>query len=51
MRLVLDDCPRRARQEASAASDATISRAATRFEKRGLRLGHEVADLAYQRRP
>jgi len=51
MRLVLDDCPQLARQEASSTSDSTVSRAATRFEKRGLRLGHEVADLAYRRRP
>jgi tRNA (guanine-N7-)-methyltransferase len=54
MRLVLDDCALLARQDASAAGTATDSpaaRAATRFEKRGLRLGHEVTDLAYQRRP
>ena len=51
MRLVLDDCALLARQEASAPSGSTVNRAATRFEKRGLRLGHEVADLAYRRRP
>jgi hypothetical protein len=36
---------------AGAAADSTAARAATRFEKRGLRLGHEVADLAYRRWP
>lgn len=54
MQLVLDDCPMLERQDASTASAAASSpaaRTATRFEKRGLRLGHEVADLAYRRRP
>jgi len=51
MRLVLDACPLLARQHADAAPVAPAARAATRFEQRGLRLGHEVADLAYQRRP
>jgi tRNA (guanine-N7-)-methyltransferase len=51
MRLVLDSCPLLVRQDASAPSDSPATRAATRFEQRGLRLGHEVADLAYQRRP
>ena len=51
MRLVLDSCPLLARQHADAAPVAPAARAATRFEQRGLRLGHEVADLAYQRRP
>ena len=51
MRLVLDACPLLARQHADAPPVAPAARAATRFEQRGLRLGHEVADLAYQRRP
>ena len=51
MQLVLDACPLLARQHADAPPVAPAARAATRFEQRGLRLGHEVADLAYQRRP
>ena len=30
-------------------SDDPVGRAATRFERRGLRLGHSVSDLAYRR--
>ena len=54
MQLVLDDCPLLECQDASAAGvnvDSPAPRAATRFEKRGLRLGHEVTDVAYRRRP
>ena len=51
MRLVLDECPLLVRQEASAPGDSPAVRAATRFEQRGLRLGHEVTDVAYRRRP
>ena len=45
MRVVLDDCPLLA-----TATDARLERAVTRFEQRGLRLGHSVRDLAYERR-
>ena len=48
MRLVLDACPL---LSAVAPGDLTLeptSRAATRFERRGLRLGHRVSDLVYQ---
>ena len=51
MQLVLDACPLLARQDAGTPTDSSATRAATRFEQRGLRLGHEVADLAYRRRP
>jgi len=50
MRLVLDDSPALERAAAGASAPASASRAATRFEQRGLRLGHEVTDLAYTRR-
>jgi tRNA (guanine-N7-)-methyltransferase len=57
MRLVLDACPMLAAAAATgvagtaeAASANFAARAATRFERRGLRLGHEVTDLAYVRR-
>jgi len=49
MQLVLDACP--ALEAAAAApADADAVRAPTRFERRGLRLGHGVSDLAYRRR-
>ena len=55
MRLVLDACPLLAAVgsvsgSGAAGSGGTAARAATRFEQRGLRLGHEVTDLAYERR-
>ena len=45
MREVLDACV----LFAPLGSSDTTGRAATRFERRGLRLGHAVSDLAYQR--
>ena len=45
MREVLGTCMR----FAPLGSHDTLGRAATRFERRGLRLGHAVSDLAYQR--
>jgi tRNA (guanine-N7-)-methyltransferase len=48
MRLVLDACPL---LEPLVPQDAGSSRRdATRFEQRGLRLGHQVRDLMYRRR-
>ena len=48
MRLVLDACPMLKPLAAGEPFDQPAGRAATRFERRGLRLGHQVADLAYQ---
>ncbi len=45
MRVVLDDCP----LLATATDLRLVERAMTRFEQRGLRLGHRVCDLAYER--
>ena len=45
MRAVLDGCP----QLAAASSGHPAQRAATRFERRGLRLGHGVCDLVFER--
>ena len=48
MQLVLDACPLLA-PHAPLAGEAGTARAATRFERRGLRLGHAVRDLLYER--
>ena len=55
IRLVIDDCMH---FEALASGDADEGaqptaqrRAQTRFERRGLRLGHEVSEFCYRRRP
>ncbi len=48
MRLVLDGCPALA-PSALRAGAGQAARAATRFERRGLRLGHTVCDLVYER--
>ncbi|HVN99455.1 MAG TPA: tRNA (guanosine(46)-N7)-methyltransferase TrmB [Steroidobacteraceae bacterium] len=45
MRAVLDGCP----QLATATGGHAPLRAATRFERRGLRLGHGVCDLVFER--
>jgi tRNA (guanine-N7-)-methyltransferase len=45
MRAVLDDCP----LLATVTDEHLPARAATRFEQRGLRLGHGVSDLIYAR--
>jgi tRNA (guanine-N7-)-methyltransferase len=45
MRVVLDGCP----LLATVTNEQLISRATTRFEQRGLRLGHDVCDLTYVR--
>ncbi len=50
MQLVLDACPALSGLEGEAARTRSAARAATRFESRGLRLGHEVRDLLYRRR-
>ena len=50
MRLVLDACPLLASLAAGTPDHEHAGRAATRFERRGLRLGHQVSDFAYQRR-
>lgn len=50
MRIVLDACPLLAPEGDSAAAAAAQARIATRFEQRGLRLGHGVTDLVYRRR-
>ena len=47
MRLVLDACPL---LEPLAVATTGGERAATRFDRRGLRLGHQVSDLGYRRR-
>ena len=56
IRMVLDDC-RDFEALASGAADRDLSatlptprRAQTRFERRGLRLGHEVSEFCYRRR-
>ncbi|MDE2219634.1 MAG: tRNA (guanosine(46)-N7)-methyltransferase TrmB [Gammaproteobacteria bacterium] len=49
MQLVLDACPSLA-PPAGRAGATGAARAATRFERRGLRLGHAVRDLVYERR-
>ena len=48
MRLVLDACPSLA-PLALRADEGRAAREATRFEQRGLRLGHAVCDLVYAR--
>jgi tRNA (guanine-N7-)-methyltransferase len=48
MRLVLGACPSLV-PLAPSAGDGRSARAATRFEQRGLRLGHAVCDLVYER--
>jgi len=48
MRLVLDACPSLAPLALRADAGQAV-RAATRFEQRGLRLGHAVCDLVYER--
>jgi hypothetical protein len=48
MRLVLDACPSLAPLTLHS-GDSQVARAATRFEQRGLRLGHAVCDLVYER--
>jgi len=45
MREVLDQCP----LLATVTDERAAMRAATRFEQRGLRLGHSVRDLVYAR--
>ena len=45
MRAVLDTCP----VLATVTDERLPARAATRFEQRGLRLGHGVSDLIYER--
>ena len=49
MRLVLDTCPLLTPLAGPASTHETAGRVATRFERRGLRLGHRVSDLAYRR--
>jgi tRNA (guanine-N7-)-methyltransferase len=49
MSLVLDACPLLAAVVADGSAAETPGRAATRFERRGLRLGHQVRDLLYRR--
>jgi tRNA (guanine-N7-)-methyltransferase len=49
MRLVLDACPLLALVVPDAALGESSGRSATRFERRGLRLGHQVSDLMYRR--
>jgi tRNA (guanine-N7-)-methyltransferase len=48
MRLVLDGCPSLA-PLVLRAGEGQAARAVTRFEQRGLRLGHAVCDLVYER--
>lgn len=50
MRLVLDACPMLEPVAVTPAAGDAAGRALTRFEQRGLRLGHAVTDLAYRRR-
>ncbi len=47
--LVLDACPLLAALDPEATPAALPGRAATRFERRGLRLGHQVRELVYRR--
>ncbi len=49
MRLVLDACPRLGLVLPDSALGESPGRGATRFERRGLRLGHQVHDLMYRR--
>jgi tRNA (guanine-N7-)-methyltransferase len=49
MRLVLDACPMLAVIVPESDTPESTGRAATRFERRGLRLGHQVHDLSYRR--
>ena len=49
MRITLSACPSLAPEGDSASTAAAKARIATRFEQRGLRLGHEVTDLVYSR--
>jgi tRNA (guanine-N7-)-methyltransferase len=49
MSLVLDACPLLALVVPDASAAEPTGRAATRFERRGLRLGHQVRDLEYRR--
>ncbi len=56
MATVLDACPLLERVEPEAAATAGASslggaRVTTRFERRGARLGHDVHELCYRRRP
>jgi tRNA (guanine-N7-)-methyltransferase len=48
MRIVLDACPSLAPLTLRS-GDSQVTRVATRFEQRGLRLGHAVCDLVYER--
>jgi len=50
IRIVLDACPLLAPAPPGAAHAGLAPRSTTRFEQRGLRLGHEVVDLVYDRR-
>ena len=50
MRLVLGECPHLVVLDEVSAAAPALERAATRFETRGLRLGHQVSDLLYRRR-
>ena len=49
MSLVLDACPMLALVVRDPSGAESAGRAATRFERRGLRLGHQVRDLTYRR--
>jgi tRNA (guanine-N7-)-methyltransferase len=49
MHAVLDACPLLEPVAGATGGDAPGGRAATRFERRGLRLGHVVSELAYRR--
>jgi tRNA (guanine-N7-)-methyltransferase len=49
IRLVLDACPQLALLKAQSDDQASTGRAVTRFESRGLRLGHQVSDMYYRR--
>jgi tRNA (guanine-N7-)-methyltransferase len=49
MSLVLDACPMLAVVVPDASGAQSAGRSATRFEQRGLRLGHQVRDLMYRR--
>ena len=46
---VLDACPMLAGVATDASDPEPANRAETRFERRGLRLGHQVSDFVYQR--
>jgi tRNA (guanine-N7-)-methyltransferase len=49
MSVVLDACPMLAVVVPDASGAQSAGRSATRFEQRGLRLGHQVRDLMYRR--